>query len=137
MLPCSPLSALDRKCFKAVGLFYTSAQSPLFLGLSLAAAVMQKIFYKAVISVHGKIALLLSSYSTDPALALRGEIFLARLLCPSLPRLKAPGTLQHLHFVSLRCPSPSTCAEFPSIWLSLISICWKLNASLIWEINHT
>lgn len=78
-----------------------------------------------------------SSYSTNPALALRGEIFLARLLCPSLPRLKAPGTLQHLHFVSLRCPSPSTCAEFPSIWLSLISICWKLNASLIWEINHT
>lgn len=118
-------------------LFYISAKSPPSFGLSLTAALVQKNLLQSHSFTAWKNTFFLCTLFPSTELCFKVENFPGSALCPSQTHLKAPGTLQQLHFVSLQCPRRSTCAEFPSIWPSLISICWRPNASLIWEINHT
>lgn len=63
----------------SANLFYISAKSLLSFGLSLAAAVIQKVFYKAVVSLHGEMPSFSASCFSALSFALRGKIFLAQL----------------------------------------------------------
>lgn len=56
-----------------------SAKPSLSFGLSPAAALIQKIFHKAVVSLHGKMPSFSASCFSALSFALRGKIFLARL----------------------------------------------------------